>query len=615
MSNKYISFIKQGRTGNLIFQYVTTKVVGFKFDYMYVPLEQIINDEYIFTINEDNIRDILASDNYDFMGKNIICRGFFQNSDFFIPYRQQLIDTLKISDDYWINDNGKSQYISDFFQYQHKQTDLASNDIVVSLRLDDFIQLPCPTSDIIPPEYYLNIIDNEISKQIMINELRSQLRTTDSTKGADCSLAGKSNQKLYIVCDSIRYEWEKRYIDFFQKWNPILLQEDIMHDCALMRDCSILLHSNSTMCWIMSFFSETKTQRYIPKTNFYKSQTLNKIENTDILTEIAPLSHHDVYNVHLHTYLKSSIFPLSYCIPDEYIVGDDVLHNKISLIAPLSPGDASTYVFGPDQEEDYRKMYQSSMFACTRKKGGWDCLRHYEILGNGCIPIFKDLRHCPSTTLTTLPKELIMEANEKLFPWNFNNKSLYDEYWKKIMKHVRDNCCASATTNYFMDKIGFQPNNVLLIMGNCGINYTRETFWIGMKRYIQQQGGIAIEYPKMDFMYDTYSEPNNRLYGNGFTYSRKLKDDYQFSEDEIIDKIKSKFFDLIIYGKVGPDEGHEGSLPMTLWEHVYKRYTRNEIVFLYGGDECIDMTNNNRYSQHIIHHSQFAKCFVREYNI
>ena len=115
-----ISFIKQGRTGNLIFQYLITKVVGFKFDYVYVPLEQIIHDEHIFTINEDNIYDIMSNDNYDFMGKNIICRGFFQNSDFFIPYRQQLIETLKVTDDYWINDNGKSQYISDFFQCQHK---------------------------------------------------------------------------------------------------------------------------------------------------------------------------------------------------------------------------------------------------------------------------------------------------------------------------------------------------------------------------------------------------------------------------------------------------------------------------------------------------------------
>ena len=611
-----ISFIKQGRTGNLIFQYLITKVVGFKFDYVYVPLEQIINDEDVFMITEDNIRDILANDNYDFFGKNIICRGFFQNSDFFIPYRQQLIEILKVSDDYWINDNGKSQYISDFFQCQHKQTDLASNDIVVSLRLDDFIQLPCPTSDIIPPEYYLNIIDAEISKQVMAGYHE---QTSPATKSPLKLVVGgfqPPDQKLYIVCDSIRYEWERRYIDFFQKWNPILLQEDILHDCALMRDCNILLHSNSTMCWIMSFFSETKTQRYIPKTNFYKSQSLGKIDDTDVLIDVAPLSHHDVYNVHLHTYLKSSIFPLSYCIPDEYIVGDEVLNNKISLIAPLSPGDASTYVFGPDQEEDYRKMYQTSLFAHTRKKGGWDCLRHYEILGNGCIPIFKDLQQCPPTTMTTFPKELIMEANVKLLPWNFNNKTLYDEYWKKIMGHVRENCSASATTNYFMDKIGFQPNNVLLIMGNCGINYTRETFWIGMKRYIQQQGGSAVEYPKMDFMYDTYSEPNKQLYGNGFTYSRKLKDDYVgFSQDGIIDKIKNKFFDLIIYGKVGPDEGHEGSLPMLFWEHVHKRYTRNEIVFLYGGDECIDMTNNNRYSQHIIHHSQFAKCFVREHKI
>ena len=505
------------------------------------------------------------------------------------------MDILKTTDDYWRGNNGEPQYIKNFMSCQHRQSQLKPNDIVVSLRLDDFIQLPCATSDIIPPKYYLEIIDAEISKQVM---------------------RGETDAKIYIVCDNIRYDWEIRYVDFFKKWDPILLQEDIMHDCALMRDCNILVHSNSTLCWMMSFLSEKKTARYIPRTNFYGNQSLNEIESTDVLTHVRPLSHHDVYTIHSHTYLKTGIFPLSYCIPDEYIVNDDILAAKTKEVAPLIPGDTSTYIFGPDQEAEYCKMYQTALFAHTHKKGGWDCLRHYEILGNGCLPIFKDLQHCPSTTLTTFPKELILEANQALLPWNFNNKPLYDEYWKKIMVHVRENCSASANTRYFLNKLGVRPNNVLLIMGNCGVNYTRETFWIGMKRYIQEKGGVAVEYPKINFMYDSYSEPNSRLYGNGFTYSRKLKDDYDFSHDEIIDKIKNKFFDMIIYGKVGPDEGPEGSFPhMPLWEHVHKRYTRNEITFLYGGDECIDVTYNNRYSQHIIHHAQFARCFVREYKI
>ena len=81
----------------------------------------------------------------------------------------------------------------------------------------------------------------------------------------------------------------------------------------------------------------------------------------------------------------------------------------------------------------------------------------------------------------------------------------------------------------------------------------------------------------------------------------------------IIEKIKNREFDLIIYGKVGPDELHEGSHPnMPLWEHVFEQYSRDEIVYLYGGDETIDMRTDNKYSRHILYHSRFAKCFVRE---
>jgi hypothetical protein len=41
-------------------------------------------------------------------------------------------------------------------------------------------------------------------------------------------------------------------------------------------------------------------------------------------------------------------------------------------------------------------------------------MRHYEIMMNGCIPIFDNLENCPSNTLTNLPKkEIIKFSNEK----------------------------------------------------------------------------------------------------------------------------------------------------------------------------------------------------------
>ena len=65
-----------------------------------------------------------------------------------------------------------------------------------------------------------------------------------------------------------------------------MVSEDLETDFALMRDCPILIHSNSTLCWMASFLSEKKTKRYIPKTNYYINQSLNKIEENDTLIEV-----------------------------------------------------------------------------------------------------------------------------------------------------------------------------------------------------------------------------------------------------------------------------------------------------------------------------------------
>ena len=43
-----------------------------------------------------------------------------------------------------------------------------------------------------------------------------------------------------------------------------------------------------------------------------------------------------------------------------------------------------------------------------------------------------------------------------------------------------------------------------------------------------------------------------------------------------------------------------------------QEYTKDEIVFLYGGDACNDLSYNNVYSQHINYHKDFGVCFVRE---
>lgn len=623
----YVSFVNNGgRTGNNIFQYLAAKLIQIKYGHVYVPFNDI--PEGITITDAEYDKDLSCYHN-----SNIICKGYFQKSEFFVPYyRQKLIDAIKDCDDCWFDDSGNKVMIRDFFLTSHTEN-LEDNDVVVSLRLDDFIQHPCPTSDILPPQHYLNILENVMQK----------------------------GGRLIIVSDKLRWDWEHKYVEFFQKWNPIFYQENLLSDFALMRDCPTLLHSNSTFCWLASFFSQrTDKRRYIPNTHFYVGQSLNQITETDIMYDVTPLHHADVYALDIRPYLNGHIFPLPYCIPDECVMleNHDLYYNKTYGICPLIPGERSEHLFVAGQESEYYQMFQQSWFAHTKKKGGWDCLRHYEILANGCIPMFENLEDCPEHTLTTFPKQLLKDF---CMDYDIDRINLI----KQLLEHTREHCTTSANIRYFLSKINISgseadgnrplrglypcgnlsksqlrsdfslktPKNVLLIVGNKGVNYTREFFWIGMKRYLQSIGGIAVEYPKIDYLYEGYpTEQKSELHGNGFTYSgRLLADEYDYNgpnlssqvaklpqeiEEEITEKIKEKFFDLIVYGKVGPDEGHEGSLSgFPLWEHVFPRYSRDEIVCLYGGDECIDLTSDNDYRRHIYLIAQYATCFVRELRI
>lgn len=104
------------------------------------------------------------------------------------------------------------------------------------------------------------------------------------------------------------------------------------------------------------------------------------------------------------------IFPIHFAIPESKIIKEPNL-NPSNVLAPMIPGNKDTYVY--ENEKEYYKMYQNSIFALTIKKAGWDCFRHYEILANGCIPLFVDVENVPESTLTNFPKEKIFDVFKK----------------------------------------------------------------------------------------------------------------------------------------------------------------------------------------------------------
>ncbi len=93
---------------------------------------------------------------------------------------------------------------------------------------------------------------------------------------------------------------------------------------------------------------------------------------------------------------------ISFSIPEEKIVGvvpekrkDFPMHIVDPEVAAHVRGAAMKYAFR--SEEEYYADLKVSRFGVTTKRAGWDCLRHYEIAANGCVPCFRDLAHKPET--------------------------------------------------------------------------------------------------------------------------------------------------------------------------------------------------------------------------
>lgn len=198
-------------------------------------------------------------------------------------------------------------------------------------------------------------------------------------------------------------------------------------------------------------------------------------------------------------------YPLSFSMPASNVV-DRVSRTKIWDFLPYVPGqfpipEYNKYYFSYNDEWLSHTIHRHSMFAFTHRRGGWDCMRHLEILSSGAIPYFADIDNCPRNSLASMPKQLIKEAmmlegvshvgrvhghgavqNEFLDRHhgghvNFRkpgtvlgfNTSMFDmqRYFTiadKILEHVKEHMTTRAMVSRMLRIVGHEePRHVLLI--------------------------------------------------------------------------------------------------------------------------------------------------------
>ncbi len=193
----------------------------------------------------------------------------------------------------------------------------------------------------------------------------------------------------------------------------------------------------------------------------------------------------------------------------------------------IVPGQTA-YAF--TDEKEYMGAYAKCYYAITMKKGGWDCLRHYEILAAGCIPYFIDLHRLPAGTMHNFPVQLVQKSMRlpgvprNLRPdgtlaldWRTFSVSKYEECRRQLLHHFD----TVLLTQYLPRHMGLQVKRVGI---RCQqpwnyVDYMRDMLCIGL---LENSIHLHVDNFDVDYVFNDTKVDTAGLYGRGMTISRSV---------------------------------------------------------------------------------------------
>jgi len=318
------------------------------------------------------------------------------------------------------------------------------------------------------------------------------------------------------------------------------------------------------------------------------------------------------------------VHPISFSIPRHLIRGAPTPAQKSRVLASIIPGKHDTYAFS--DQESYYEGYTTSFFGATYKKGGWDCLRHYEILACGCIPYMPDAPNLPAGTMFLWPRETLTsilqlkgvdhqgiraalqldQRSDKNFSSLLENTEFdlrsYYGLLESLVNHMRRYLTTEAMGRYLLSFSSQKPEHILFV-GSADPDahypdYQADTLFHGLRSIF---GNAVVDVPKRPWMYSNYPDAGrDALYGKGFTYGFHLQD-ASVNRQAVEDKISSHEFSHIIFAVT-----HHGR--HSFIDRVQQHYARDEVFFVDGSDTGAAETDD-------IFHTVCGKvglCFRRE---
>jgi len=223
-------------------------------------------------------------------------------------------------------------------------------------------------------------------------------------------------------------------------------------------------------------------------------------------------------------------------------------------------------------EASYYRAYTRAFYAVTYLKGGWDSLRHYEILASGAVPFFLNLTQVlDAPTLWPFPKKAVLSAmallgpNQTLaveaavasqaaplpaaYPTSFDLER-YCELHARLLRHTECFLTTRTLARYVLRESGglnHRTARVLLFFDTNGQDYMTGLLYhgvfslLGEARVSSYHGALRhMHLPRM---------PMATLYGGGFTYAARLPELSSTAAEQRAEtkrRLREGFFNLII---------------------------------------------------------------------
>lgn len=265
---KIVKFLVQGQFGNNLFQYFASEIIKKIYEYDEVKPTFEINLEFNTVIDDTKFKRIihayLRGERYELdTSKDILMYGFFQRSEIFLKERD-FVRSLFVEDN--MNNISNRIKVGNIIKYKSKHAiEPTENDLVLHVRLAgafqwaDFIDMENRTSQLYSPEKLKEIIQNI------------------------------KYDKLYIVCNTPKADWEKEYLAEFNDLNPTIISGVLGDDFDFMLKAKKLITSASTMSWMAAYLGNAN-EIHIPYNTYYggyysNSQSLDKCRDDAIIHE------------------------------------------------------------------------------------------------------------------------------------------------------------------------------------------------------------------------------------------------------------------------------------------------------------------------------------------